>query len=329
MQPSQREVVKVRKITVSLLLLGFMLLTGCGLVPLSAHKTSSQGPASDDFHIVTSFYPLYIMLLNISADIDGVTVTNLTRNETGCLHDYQLTPGDLQKLQEADVLVINGAGMESFMDKIMAQFPDIAVVDATRGLELIEHHEEFDHHDEVKHHEEDNHHEEANPHLWVSVAGAAQQVDNISRQLAVLDPEHGEAYLGNSQVYIDKLRQLGAEMHEALDTAPRRHIVTFHEAFDYFANEFNLDVVAVVEREPGSEPSAGELAQIIEDIKQQQAVAVFTEPQYPPQAAETIARESGVAVYALDPGVSGPEDADAYLRLMRQNMEVLKRALYR
>ena len=79
------------------------------------------------------------MLLNITADIDGVTVSNLTRNETGCLHDYQLSPGDMQKLQGADLLVINGAGMEAFMDKIIAQYPHIPVVEATQGLDLIVH----------------------------------------------------------------------------------------------------------------------------------------------------------------------------------------------
>ncbi len=302
----------MKKIIANLMIIGLLLtLSGCGAIPLTAEKTTSQSPATGDYHIVTSFYPLYIMLLNLSQNIEGVTVTNLTRNETGCLHDYQLTPGDMQKLQGANVLVINGAGMESFMDKITAQYPDIPVVDATLGLQLIEHDGE------------------ANPHLWVSISGAIQQVDNISRQLAALDPAHAEGYLKNSQTYIGQLQQLETEMHQALDSAPNRNIVTFHEAFAYFASEFNLEVVAVVEREPGSEPSAGELAQLIEDIKAKQAAAVFTEPQYPPDVAETISRESGVAVYALDPAVSGPEDAGAYLRIMLQNLQVLREALYR
>lgn len=301
----------MKKLTAALLLLVLIIsVTGCGVIPLSSQKTSSQAPQPGKYQIITSFYPLYIMLLNITADIEGVTVTNLTRNETGCLHDYQLSPGDMQKLQGADVLVVNGANMESFMDKVMAQYPQIPVVEATKGLELI------------------MHDGEPNPHLWVSIAGAIKQVDSIGRQLAVLDPVHGQAYLDNSQVYMSKLKQLGLDMHQVLDTAPSRQIATFHEAFVYFASEFDLEVVAVVEREPGSEPSAGELAEIIEVMKESEVAAVFTEPQYPTTVAETIASESGVPVYALDPAVSGPEDRDAYLRIMRHNLEVLKEALY-
>jgi len=251
------------------------------------------------------------MLLNITADIDGVTVSNLTRNETGCLHDYQLSPGDMQKLQRADILVINGAGMEAFMDKIIEQYPHIPVVEASKGLDLIVHEEH------------------TNPHLWVSLDGAKKEVDNIVQQLATLDPEHSDAYARNGQAYIEKISQLQSEMHQAIDPAPHRHIATFHEAFAYFASEFDLQVAAVVEREPGSEPSARELVDIINEIKNKKVAAVFTEPQYPTAVAETIAHESGAAVYALDPAVSGPEDKDAYLRIMRQNLEVLREALYR
>ncbi|MGI6468252.1 MAG: metal ABC transporter substrate-binding protein [Syntrophomonadaceae bacterium] len=300
----------MRKSVIALIILSLLLtLCGCGVLPSASEKTSGQ-PTEDGVHIVTSFYPIYIMLLNITADIDGVTVSNLTRNETGCLHDYQLSPGDMQKLQGADLLVINGAGMEAFMDKIIAQYPHIPVVEATQGLDLIVHEGEI------------------NPHLWVSPEGAKQEVENIVRQLTALDPQHSDAYARNGLAYVEKISQLQAEMHQLLDNAPKRNIATFHDAFAYFAREFDLQVVAVVEREPGSEPSAGELAQIITQIKNKKVAAVFAEPQYPEAVAQTIARESGVAVYALEPAVSGPEDKDAYLRIMRQNLEVLREALY-
>ncbi len=301
----------MKKLVIGLLILGLLLsLAGCGVIPLASEKTSGQPPQKAGVHIVTSFYPLYIMLLNITADVEGVTVSNLTRKETGCLHDYQLSPGDMQKLQGADILVINGAGMESFMDKVMRQYPQIPIVEASQGLEFIMH---------------DGH---PNPHLWVSLNGAKKEVDNISRQLASLDPSNQEAYARNSSTYIEKINQLQSEMHRVIDPAPQRQIATFHEAFAYFASEFDLQVAAVVEREPGSEPSAGELADIIEEIKNKKVAAVFTEPQYPTTVAEAIARESGVAVYALDPAVSGPDDKNAYLDIMQQNLEVLREALY-
>jgi zinc transport system substrate-binding protein len=118
-------------------------------------------------------------------------------------------------------------------------------------------------------------------------------------------------------------------MREALDTLPNKKIVTFHEAFPYFAKEFGLEIVAVIEREPGSEPGAGELADTIGIIKDLGVKALFAEPQYAPKAAETLAAETGATVYSLDPFVTGSEDdpADSYEIAMRKNLDVLKQAL--
>ena len=104
-------------------------------------------------------------------------------------------------------------------------------------------------------------------------------------------------------------------------------IITFHEAFPYFAKEFDLRISAVVEREPGSEPSAKELADTIELVKESNAQALFSEPQYPDSAARTIAKETSAKVYVLDPAVTGPDAYDAYINIMENNLKVLKEAL--
>jgi zinc transport system substrate-binding protein len=116
-------------------------------------------------------------------------------------------------------------------------------------------------------------------------------------------------------------------MHQALDGLPVREIVTFHEAFPYFASEFGLRIAAVVEREPGSEPSAAELARTVEIVRKSGAKAVFAEPQYPAKAAQAVAREAGVRVSVLDPAVDGAEDPGSYIRTMDANLAVLREAL--
>jgi len=302
----------MRKFFLLLLLLLILLsgiaifLSGCRSTP-PAVETST---ADKELTIVTSFYPIYIATINITRDVPGVRVVNLTQATAGCLHDYQLTPEDLKTLAGAQVFIINGAGMESFMDKVINQLPEMQVIDASQGIPLLA-----------------GEHEASNPHVWVSITNAIEQVKTISRQLAALDPEHAHQYTANAADYIKKLEELKGKMHQALDGLTKRDIITFHEAFSYFAKEFDLNVAAVIAREPGSEPSAAELAETIKLVQQSGINALFAEPQYSSRAAETIARETGAKVYTLDPVVSGPMEPDAYITIMEQNLLTLQEAL--
>lgn len=282
------------------------------LAALAAVLAGCDRPAPrHEMVIATSFYPMYLATANIAAGVPGVRVTNVTPPVTGCLHDYQLTPQDLRTLAGAEVLVINGGGIESFADKVVAQLPRLIVIDASRGIDLIS-----------------ARHGGVNPHVWVSVSGAMAQARAIAEGLAAADPEHAAAYRANAAAYLAKLDALRQRMHDGLTSARTRDIITFHEAFPYFAREFDLNVVAVIEREPGSEPSAGELAATIDLVRARRITALFAEPQYPAKAAEVIARETGATVHTLDPVSSGPPDSlDHYIAAMERNLAVLQAAL--
>ena len=292
-------------IIVSLLMLFCLAVTGC---------SKPQPAAKKNFTIVTSFYPMYIDVINITKDVDGVEVINMTKPQTGCLHDYQLTTEDMKVLEKADVLVASGAGMESFLDKAAKQNKKLKIIEAAK----------YDHIQLLKDGEEDN------PHVWTSVTYAIDQVKAITVQLCEADPAHKDQYRKNALDYVMKLEALRKEMHEQLDDLPHKDIVTFHEAFPYLAKEFKLNLVDVIEREPGTEPTPQELEQVIDKVKKLPVKVLFTEPQYSPAAAETIARETGARIYTLDPVVTGeatPEAMDAYINTMKKNMEVLKEAL--
>jgi zinc transport system substrate-binding protein len=284
------------------------------LTLMSCSKTSvNTGPdKSDETLIVTSFYPMYIFTSNIANNVEGVKVVNMTEPQTGCLHDYQLVPSDMKVLEKADIFVINGAEMESFLDKVTSQLSTLTIIEAAAGMDLLE-----------------DEHGEANPHVWVSISGAIQEVKNITEGLVKADPANEAAYRKNSEEYIERLENLKQSMHEALNDIRTRDIVTFHEAFPYFASEFNLNIITVIEREPGSEPSAGELAATINAIKDAQAKVLFREPQYPAKAAESIAAQTGGKLYILDPVVTGPKEAplDSYEKTMEENLNVLIEAL--
>ena len=282
-----------------------LVAVGCG---------NQAGNTKKDFTIVTSFYPMYIDVLNITKGVEGVKVVNMTKPQTGCLHDYQLTTEDMKTLEQADVFVVNGAGMESFLEKAAQQNPKMKTIEASnyKDINLLKNGDE------------------ENPHVWLSVTYSIAQVKAITAGLCEADPAHKDAYRKNALDYCMKLEDLKKEMHAQLDDLPHKDIVTFHEAFPYLAKQFKLNIVSVIEREPGTEPTPQELEDTIKKVKALGTKVLFTEPQYSPAAAETIARETGAKIYQLDPVVTGEaneEAIDAYINTMKKNMAVLKEAL--
>ena len=295
---------KLRSVVVLMIMSLFVPVIGC------KHKDTQE---TKKIELVGSFYPMYIMALNIVKDVPDVSVSNLTPPMTGCLHDYTLTTDDMKKLADARVFVANGAGMESFLDRVISQYPQIKIIKLADGIPLIKGKGE----------------EGNNPHVWVSIALAITEVNNLGKAMEKFDPAHADLYRKNTKAYVNKLETLQKKMRKELVPYKNRKIITFHEAFPYFAQEFGLKIAAVVEREPGSEPSARELAQTVDLVRRSGIKTLFSEPQYPAAAADTIAKETGAKVYMLDPAVTGPNDPDAYINIMKKNLEVLKTAFSR
>jgi len=265
--------------------------------------------SSEPLRIVTSFYPVYVAALNVTAGVPGVEVSNLASPHIGCLHDYQLTAGDVRRLADADILLVNGAGMEPFLGKVAQQSPKVRVVEVSEGIPLLD----------------------DNPHVWVSFEGARRQTENIAAALAAAAPDRADAFRANASAYNASLSALEEKMRAALAPYAGTPIVTFHQAFPYFARDFDLDLAGEIEREPGAEPSARELADTVKLVRERKVKALFAEPQFPDKSAQVVARETGVRVYSLDPVVTGPSDPaearGAYLRAMEKNLEVLQEAL--
>jgi zinc transport system substrate-binding protein len=273
----------------------------------------TRADAGQERRVVASFYPVYIMAKNVAKDVPGVSVTMLAPPAAGCLHDYSVTAGDMKKLSGAQVFVANGAGAESFLDKVISRYPRLKIIELDDGVALIKGSAD----------------EGDNPHVWVSIANAILQVKNLGRAMGEFDPAHAALYEKNTAAYVARLEELRRKMHDQLAPYKGKSIITFHEAFAYFAREFEFTIAAVIEREPGCAPSAQELAQTIDSIKTNAISAVFSEPQYSSSSAQAIERETGVTVYVLDPAVTGPDDYDAYIHIMENNARVLRKAFER
>lgn len=278
--------------------------------------------SAGQINILTTFYPMYIFTLNIAGDIDGVSVQNMADQNVGCLHDYQLQTRDMVALEGASALVINGGGMEQFMDKVISMRSDLPVIEASAGIDMLP----------LESHADDHHHGEeecaqVNAHVWLDPRLAIRQIEQIANGLCAVDPVHADAYMANAQAYAMRIEALYQEMSEMLAPVKGEKIITFHEAFPYFAQAFDIEIAGVIEHEPGEDPGTREIAQTCDLVKELGIAALFVEPQYPQKAAQTIARETGAGLYTLDPIVSGNGGMDSYETIMRENARVLLEAL--
>ena len=290
----------------------FLLLL---LLPLSGCAAEQESVT-----VMASFYPVYVLAENVLAGVPGVKLTSMTPPTTGCLHDYQLLTSDMRALSGARALLINGAGMESFLPDVEGQFPDLRIVDCSQGIALRtdEAMEDLAHHHSG---------EEWNAHIWLDPENAIQMVKNMQSALAELFPDSADQIARNAEAYAARLAALDAELQSAIAALPRKDIVTFHEAFPYFAAAYGLRVVAVVALEPDEPLSPRMLASVVDAVRAAGNPPLFSEPQYEGAAVKAVSQETGAPIYELDPLVTGDGALTAYEDTMRKNLAVLISAL--
>ncbi len=271
--------------------------------------------------IVTSFYPVWILTLNLTNGIEDLEVLNLAENTTGCLHDYSLQNSDMAVLSGADALLINGSGMESFLPVITSAYPELPVIDATAGLPFLSESDIV----EIGEAEEG---EEVNSHLWLDPQRAAGMASNLADGLIRLFPDCEQQITENLNAYRDRLLALDETLREAL-SGTQRKVIIFHEAFPYFAEACGLPVAAVINKEPEDSLPTAQLVRVAELIKTGESMPLILKSAEEDPAVNTLVNETGVSVCELDPMTSGPEDPplDYYETVMIQNMKALQDAL--
>ena len=261
--------------------------------------------------VMTSFYPMYIFALNVFDGIDAIELDCMTAPETGCLHDYQLLVGDMMKLSDAAALIVCGAGMENYLSDAQEQFAELKIIDCSKGIELLA---------------EDEEEGEWNAHTWLDARNAIQIVQTIAEESSQLFPEYADQILANAQGYADRLNALDQQIKEELLPVQGKAIVTFHDAFPYFAQAYGLQIAAVISEEHEETLSPAQLSQVIETVREAGNPPLFTEPQYSDVAAYAISAETGAPIYTLDPLVNGAYEKDAYETGMQRNAEALLEA---
>lgn len=311
-------------------LAGVMVLLSLAGYLLCLLAGDSKQLNKEEFLLVTSFYPMYVLAENLTDGVAGVGVSNLTENQTGCLHDYQLRPEDMQLLEHADAFLINGAGMELFMERVMEKNTGLTVIEASHGIDLLEaeghHHHTHGDEEEAEHDEHDHEEHAGNGHVWMDVERYRKQLDNVTQELIRLMPEQEEALQRASAVYEEKLVTLSEEVMLVKELSNGMPVVIFHEAFAYLAESLGMEVLAEVSLDENTMPSPGELAELIEEIKYHGKALILIEEAHKEYADKIMAETDAKTVY-LDPLTTGEENADSYLLGMQNNLDAIREVL--
>ncbi len=339
----------------SLVLVTGMVTAGCSAADQAASSKPDSKPNAESgtgkdipvqqakLKVVTSFYPLYEFARQVAGD--KAEVVNLVPGGMEP-HDWEPTAQDMKLIQDAGVFVYNGAGMESWADKVLGSInkDKTAVVEASKQMELLEgtehDEEEHDHdhdHDPGKetgdtqdgYHDHD--HGPADPHVWLDPVLAQQEVQSIQAALEQADPANKEVYKKNAAAYIAKLKELDQSFKDGLASVKRKEFVTQHAAFGYLAKRYGLTQVPIAGLSPEQEPSPGQMGEIIRFAKEKQVKTIFFETLVNPKVAETVARELGAKTAVLNP-IEGLTEEDKakqldYIGIMLNNLAALKAAL--
>lgn len=282
-----------------LMLMILIVLTGCA----NRNQLDEEGK----YKIVTSFYPIYIMTLNLTDGIENVEVSNMTDKNVGCLHNYNLQSGDLKKLSKADMFIMNGLGIETFIDKIKDEYKNLDIIDtSTVELNLVKDSEGI------------------NGHVWNDVSNYIEQLDVILNSLCAENPENTSKYTENAEKYMEKLNIL---KQNAYISNTKETVISCNESLAYMLNNANLNVIDVYTDHEESALSSEKLKDVIEKAKQNNVKAIFIEKNDDEKIAEIIKKETGANIYKLDANLNGDNDKDAYINAMTNNYKILRDCL--
>ncbi len=280
------------------------------LIVLNINRNNKKEVDDGKTKIVTSFYPMYIIAENITEGANNIELVNMVDVNVGCLHDYTLTTEDMKKVEDADIFISNGLGMENFIDKILESNSDMQVIDSSVDVtNLIS---------------DDN---EVNGHIWTSIDNYIKQVESVAEGLKKVNEENAAIYDENAREYIEKLNDLKKEYSEALEILNGKKAVVLNEAFEYMGQELGLDMIVIKTDHEESILSAEVLKNTIDRVKKENIEMIIIDKNDNKSNAETISKETGAKIFELNSGLSGTLDKDAYINSCIENISIIQAGL--
>ena len=334
---------------IKLAIISIIIVIPLSSIAIYGTDSSPQFTKTDNskLQVISSFYPLHEFSQKIGGDKVDVTLIVPVGIEP---HDWEPTVKDVQKMQQSDLIVINGVGFENWVDSLYeTNYPGI-IVDTSNGI-LIENHDNENHdnenhdnenhdnenhdnenhdnenHDNENHDNEnhDNEHGSTDPHIWLNPVYAKKQVQNIANAFSNSDPENQKFYQSNAAEYVEQLDLLDSKIRNELSTCSR-DFVAFHDAFSYFADEYGLTQHTIISsNDPHGEATAKTLEDVISLARELNIKVIFSEENVDPRTSETIANEIGGKVLVLSPLEVASDET--YIFKMTENLVNLKETL--
>ncbi len=286
----------MKKIIIIAIIITIIILGIFSIQKVDNKKTSG-------LKIVASFYPMYILAENILDGASDVSLENMTNQNVGCLHDYTLQTSDLMKVENADVFIINGLGIENFISKILDTYKNIKVIEAGNKIDG-----KID--------------SEENAHIWLDIDKYKSQLENVSNELSRIDPENKDIYMQNTENYKAKLENLKTKINESRKKTKK--CLSFSESLAHLKNTMNLEITTIETDHEQNGLSAEKMSSIIEYVKENNIKNIIIDRQTAKNNARTVASETGAKIYVLDSGLNGNGELNSYISMMENNLMIVE-----
>ena len=293
-----------------------LFLGACGQKSSQDNSSEAKG-----MKIVTSFYPVYAMVKEISGDLNDV---RMIQSSSG-IHSYEPSANDIAAIYDADVFVYHSHTLESWAGSLdpSLQKSKVKVLEASEGMTL----ERVPGLEDMRAGEGIDEKTLYDPHTWLDPEKVAEEAQIIADKLSELDSANKDTYQKNAQNFSSKAHDLTKKYQPIFEKANQKTFVTQHTAFSYLAKRFGLNQLGIAGISPDQEPNPRQLTEIQEFVKAYKVKTIFTESNASSRVADTLVKSTGVTLKILNPLEADPQNDKSYLENLEENMAILAEEL--
>ena len=302
------------------------IIKSLGMLACSNNSKKEEVSKYDDkIKVYATIFPVYDFAKNIGKEKVELNYVVPPSSEP---HDYEISAKTIKDIQNSDLLIKNGLGVDGFADNIKPESDKLTIMVASEGIEKITYEEES--HDE-NHSEEEHNHGEYDPHVWLNINNAIKECENIKNALIKIDSDNKEYYEDNYNNYVEELKDLQDNYNVNLKDIKNKTILVSHDAYGYLCEEYGINQISITGISPNQEPSMSKIAELTNFTKSNNIKYILLDGLVNPKVSQTIANEAKIdtaILYSID-GITKDDfnNNENYISLMEKNLETLKNVL--